>query len=126
MNRKRLTYLLATIIFLLIEIVIALYVHDNFIRPYLGDVLVVVVIYTFLRIFIPEKLKHLPIYIFLFATAVEILQYFKIVEILGLENNKFMSVLIGSTFDGKDIVCYGIGCLLLSLYEIRSYKRKHS
>lgn len=114
---KRLVYLLATIIVLCIEVMIALFVHDNFIRPYIGDVLVVVVIYTFVRIFIPEKYRLLPMYVFLFAALVEVLQLFRIVEILGLSGNRFFSVLIGSTFDIKDIICYGIGCILLGGYE---------
>lgn len=119
---KRVLYLLATIIFLLIEIVIALYVRDSFVRPYMGDMLVVIVVYTFLRIFIPEKVKILPLYIFLFAVSVEVMQYFSVVEMLGLKNNRFMSVLIGSTFDIRDIVCYGIGCLLLGIYEWFQWK----
>lgn len=119
---KRVRYLLATIIFLLIEIGIALYVRDSFVRPYVGDMLVVIVVYTFLRIFIPDKLKALPLYIFLFAVSVEVMQYFRIVEILGLKENRFMSVLIGSTFDIRDIVCYGIGCLLPGIFEWFQWK----
>ena len=118
MNKKRIFYLITTIILLLIEVLIALYIHDAFIRPYLGDVLVVIVIYTFLRIFIPEKIKLLPLYIFIFAAGVEVLQYFQIVKLLGLEDNRFFSVLMGTVFDLKDIVCYGVGCLLLGIYEI--------
>ena len=45
---------IATVILLLTEVLIALYVHDAFVRPYIGDVLVVIVIYTFIRIFVPE------------------------------------------------------------------------
>ena len=54
---KRIGYAIATVILLLIEVLIALYVHDAFVRPYIGDVLVVVVIYTFIRIFVPERCK---------------------------------------------------------------------
>ena len=43
---KRIGYAIATVILLLIEVLIAVYVHDAFVRPYIGDVLVVVVIYT--------------------------------------------------------------------------------
>lgn len=117
-DKKRIFYSITTIILLLIEVLIALYVHDAFIRPYLGDVLVVIVIYTFLRIFIPEKIRFLSLYIFIFATGVEVLQYFQIVKLLGLEDNRFFSVLMGTVFDLKDIVCYGVGCLLLGIYEI--------
>ena len=60
----------------------------------------------------------LPIYIFLFAAGVEVLQYFEIVKVLGLEENDFFRVLIGSVFDVKDIVCYGIGCVILAVYEV--------
>ena len=115
--KKRLFYLFATLVLLAIEVLIALFVHDNFVRPYVGDMLVVVVIYTFVRIFVPQKCRLLPLWIFLFAVAVEVLQYFEIVRLLGLSRNRFMSVLIGGTFDWKDIACYAVGCGLLSLYE---------
>ncbi len=116
--KKRAAYFIIFIFLLIIEILIALYIHDNFVRPYIGDVLVVILIYTFLRTFIPDKIKLMPLYIFIFAVVVEILQYFRIVEILGFQNNIFMSVLIGSVFDIKDIICYGIGCIILGIYEL--------
>lgn len=122
-KKKRLQYLLATILLLIIEVLIALFMHDEFIRPYVGDVLVVVVIYTFVRIMIPERCKLLPLYIFIFAAMVEMLQYFKIVELLGLQDNRFLSVLIGTVFDVKDIICYGVGCLLLGIYELTVWKK---
>ena len=115
-------YLAATVLLFLTELLIALYVHDNFIRPYVGDVLVVVLLYTFVRIFVPEGLKWLPLYIFLFAAGVEVLQYFRIAEVLGLSDNRVLSVVVGSVFDVKDIVCYGVGCGLLGVYE--GIKRK--
>lgn len=116
---KRTFYLSLAVILFITELIIALYVHDSFIRPYLGDVLVVVLIYVFIRIWIPEKIKLLPLYIFLFASGVEFLQYFEIVKILGLENNAFLRALIGSVFDFKDIVCYAAGCMILGLYELK-------
>lgn len=116
-GKKRIAYLLVTLVLFGIELFIALLVHDSFIRPYVGDVLVVVLIYTFVRIFLPEGVRLLPLYIFLFAAGVEVLQYFRIVEVLGLEKNRILSVVIGSVFDVKDIVCYGVGCGLLFVYE---------
>ncbi len=44
MKKIRLKYLAVFIILLAAEIVIALYVHDSFVRPYMGDMLVVAVI----------------------------------------------------------------------------------
>lgn len=115
--KKRILYAVATLLLLLIEVIIALYVHDDFIRPYVGDILVVIVIYTFIRIFIPEKCKLVPLFIFIFATGVELLQLANIVEILGVADNKFLKTLIGSVFDVKDIICYAVGCVMLCVYE---------
>ena len=46
-SRQRMGYLAAFVILFLIEAAIALWVHDRFIRPYIGDVLVVVLVYVF-------------------------------------------------------------------------------
>jgi len=125
-GKKRLGYFAATIAIFLIELLIALFVRDNFIRPYVGDMLVVVLVYTFLRIIFPEKPRLLPLYVFLFAAGVEALQGIRIVDLLGLQDNRFFSVLIGTTFDWKDIVCYGVGCALLGVWEIYLWRKKNA
>jgi len=127
MNRKkkRMLYLLATLLLLIMEVWIALFIHDNVIRPYFGDVLVVIVIYTFIRFWIPDKMRLLPLYVFLFSICVELLQAVDIVHVLGLENNHFLSILIGSVFDVKDIICYGAGCVGLGIYEYVIWKRRN-
>ena len=116
--KKRMIYACITLLLLVVEVLIALFVHDNFIRPYIGDVLVTVLICTFLRIFILKGVKPLPLYVFIFALGVEVLQYFRIVELLGFSGNRFLSILIGSVFDVKDVVCYGVGCVLFFFGEI--------
>lgn len=116
-KKKRFFYINIFIVLLITEILIGIYVHDNFIRPYVGDILVVILLYFFVRIFILRGIRLMPLYIFAFATMTEILQYFKLVDLLGLGNNTFFRVLLGSVFDIKDIACYAIGCLLLMEYE---------
>ena len=123
LQKKRTFYLIATIIFFLIEVCIALFVRDRFIRPYVGDMLVVILIYTFLRVILPEKPRLLSVYVFLFAALVEGLQAINVVELLGLQNSRFFSVLIGTTFDWKDIVCYAVGCVLMGLWEYWLWKK---
>ena len=54
----------------------------------------------------------------LLLLVVEVLQYFRIVELLGFSDNRFLSILIGSVFDVKDVVCYGVGCVLFFFGEI--------
>lgn len=109
-------YLLLTIVLFCIETLIALFVHDNFVRPFVGDIIVVVLLYTFMKIFPINKDVPLIGGIFLFAVFVEFLQYIKIVELLGLSSNKIASTVIGTSFDWKDILAYGIGAALLFLF----------
>lgn len=120
--KERFPYILAFFLLLGIEFFIALFVHDHFVRPYIGDVLVVIVIYCFIRSLIPDKGCFLPIFIFVFAAGVELLQYFHLVELLHLQDITFLRILIGSVFDVADIVCYGVGCIVLGMYEW--YRRK--
>lgn len=122
--KKRIIYAIVTFCLIVIEVLIAIFIHDKFIRPYIGDVIVVVVIYTFIRIFIPEKCNLLPLWVFIFAAGVEVLQLFHIVDLLGLGSIRFFRILIGSVFDLHDILCYAVGCMLLGVYEIIIYKSK--
>ena len=115
---KRWFYVIMTIVLLIIEVLIAIFVHDSIIRPFIGDVLVVILIYSLIRIIEPERIRLLPLYIFIFAVIVEVLQYFHIVDLLGLGGSRFFRVLIGGVFDWRDILCYGVGCLLLAFWEL--------
>lgn len=117
-NKLRLAYAVSALLLIIIETLIALFVHDNFVRPYLGDALVVIAVYCAIRIIVPTGCKLLPLFVFIFAACVEVLQYFDIVALLGFENNLFMKTLIGSSFDVKDIACYAAGCCVLAVYEI--------
>ncbi len=109
-------YIFAFLILLAIEILIALFAHDKFIRPYIGDVLVIILLYCLIRSFV-RKVKFLPYYLFLFGVIVEITQYFKIVYLLNMQNNKLLSIIIGSSFDIKDILCYFAAMIILIIWE---------
>lgn len=100
------------------EVLIALFVRDDFIRPYGGDILVTVLICCFVRIVFPVGVRLLPLWVFLFAAAVEIGQYFDFVSLMGLGDVTFVRILLGSTFSFADLVCYAAGCLLFSGGEI--------
>lgn len=121
MNRKRkqrLLFAAAFAILFAIECYIALYVRDAFIRPYVGDILVVVLLYCLIRVVVPWGIKGLPLYVFLFAAGVELLQYFHLTELLSLDQYKLVRIVLGATFDFKDIICYGVGALLIWFMEL--------
>ena len=113
-----LKYLLATLTLLLLIIYIAIYIPGGFIRDHFGDIIIVIFIYCFIKSFITTESKWLIPGIFIFATLVEIGQYFNMVYHLGLYDISIARIAIGTTFDIWDIVMYFIGCLLLYLYEI--------
>ncbi|MEG0005797.1 MAG: DUF2809 domain-containing protein [Clostridium sp.] len=106
-------YLILFSITFIIELFIALFINDSIIRPFIGDILVVILIYFLIKGLFVIKTKLLPLYIFIFATFIEFLQYINIVKLLKLENNPILSVAIGQTFDINDIICYFIGCILI-------------
>lgn len=112
-------YFIVFIVIFLSEVIITLFINDKFIRPYIGDILVMVLMYTFIKSFIKKEIILLPVYLFMFATFVEVIQYFNILQLIGLENNKILSIILGSTFDIKDILCYLIGSIILLIYEYR-------
>lgn len=110
MKSKRSIYLLAFCGLLATEIVIALFVNDAFVRPYVGDMLVTLLLCCLCRVIIPDKVRLLPVYVFIFAAGVEIGQYFDLVALLGLEDNRILSIALGRTFSWLDLGCYAVGC----------------
>ena len=116
-KKLRIIYGVAFLLIFATEIFIALYVRDDFIRPYVGDMLVTVLICCFVRVLIPEKFGVAPLLVFIFSSLVEIGQYFDFVKLLGLDNNVFISTLLGRTFSFADIICYGIGCVIFAVLD---------
>lgn len=110
-------YFVFALILFLIEVSIALFMNDNFIRPYFGDFLVVILVYCFIKSFLNLSVWAVSMAVLLFAYRVEILQYFKIVEKLGFENSKIAGILIGTSFEWTDLVAYTLGIGLVFLFE---------
>jgi len=109
--------LIVFFILLIVEIIIGVFVRDAIIRPYVGDILVVILMYAFIRGIIKKPIKYLPIYLFIFSCIVETAQYFRIVDILHLRKYKILSTIMGTSFDIKDILCYLIGTVILIIWE---------
>ncbi len=112
---KRYKYIIIFIILLTIECLIGT-LKQGFIRENVGDILVVPCIYTMLRIILPNKIKHLAIYILIFALIIELLQLLNITTLIS-NNNKILKTALGGTFDIKDIVCYIVGYILIIISQ---------
>ena len=103
------------ILVFMIEVMIALLVEDAFIRPYLGDVLVVILIYCVVKSFFQWSVMAVALGVLIFAFTIEFLQLIRIVEILGLSNSTIARTVIGTSFSWVDLAAYmaGIGVVLL-------------
>lgn len=112
------TYFLATVFIFLTEVLIATKLKNIFfVRAYLGDVIVVMLIYTFIKTFFRiEDNKKLILSILIFSFLIEFAQYFNIAEKLGFQKGSLMYIVIGNSFSWIDILCYLVGCLLLFVF----------
>ena len=131
----RMNWAMMGIAILAFEICIAIYAKDGFIRYYLGDVLAAAMPYAFGRAAFRLPPKILALAVFTLSLVIEIAQYFKVLEILGVQNYALW-IIFGGTFDWTDIICYAIGCVLAyasenfigsehAIYnEIRIFRRK--
>lgn len=110
-------YLMAAILLLTVEVLIALFVHDRLVRPYLGDVLVVVLIYCTLKACFNLPPFKTATGVLLFAFLIETLQYFRIFEHLGWKHSPVARAIIGTSFSFGDMVCYIAGYLIIIVVE---------
>lgn len=95
---------------LCIEIAIARYIHGGWIRTFGGDALVTVLLYSMLKSVVRVPALSASLLVFAFAVMIEVLQYFHLPILLGLESNRLAVIVLGATFDPQDILAYGIGC----------------
>ncbi|KFF09189.1 ribosomal maturation YjgA family protein [Chryseobacterium luteum] len=120
-----LKYFLLTIVIFLVEVLIATKLaHIFFVRAYLGDVIVVMLLYTFVKSFVKMDDKKLILGILVFSCLVEFAQYFTVAEKLGFRPGSLMYIVIGNSFSWIDILCYAAGCLLLFLWLKLTHSEK--
>lgn len=110
-------YFALTVLIFCVEVLIALFVHDNFVRPYLGDVLVVILIYCFLKSFLKLPVLTASVAVLLFAFGIEFLQFLDIVEKLNLESSKVARTVIGTSFSWIDLLTYVAGISIVIAAE---------
>jgi hypothetical protein len=115
----RITYILFVVVLLIVEVIIFTLVEDNFINFYVNKVLIIILLYCFIRIFIPQKIRLLPLYVFLFACEIELLQYFYYYKFLGLTKDPIMKAVVGTPSIWLDILCYAIGTVFNSISIVK-------
>lgn len=110
-------YFFLAILLSIAEVLIASFFNDRIIRPYVGDLLVVILIYCCLRSIINLPFVTSALAGLLFACLVETFQYLNLLQQLGLQNSKLARLVLGSSFEWMDILMYILGSLIVVITE---------
>jgi Protein of unknown function (DUF2809) len=116
-------YFTLTILLFITEVLIALYVRDAFIRPYLGDVLIVILLYCFIKSFLNLSDFAVALRVLTFAFAIELLQYVNMVEVLELQNSGLARIVLGTSFSWLDLLAYTVGIVIVLVVEQQLLKK---
>jgi hypothetical protein len=112
-TQKMIKYILIFLSLIVTEILIAIFYIHPIIRHFVGDILVIPLIYYFMRIFFNDiSSERLVLYVLLFAFGIETLQYFLFADILKIESTLFRTIM-GTVFAVSDLVAYVLGGLMV-------------
>ena len=108
--KVRLPYIIGSVLLVAVEVCIGVFYFSHFIRSYVGDVIIVWVLYCLFRSFVPRKFSSygVALGILAFSFAVEFLQKAHIADILGVEN-ELLRIIIGTSYAAEDLWCYTAG-----------------
>ncbi len=122
--KRRSVYLLLTLCcFVLCIVIVKLFSNDLFIRGVIGDFIVVIFIYCFVKCISDVKSFLLAISTLALSYLTEFLQYLHLVSYLGLEQSELAKIIIGATFDFTDLVAYTAGVICVYLLDTTILKR---
>ena len=108
-----------------IEIFIGCCMHDALIRPYGGDLLVVILLYCLIRTFWNLPPWPLAAGVLAFSYLEETLQYFHLADRLGFTKPSLARTLIGTSFTWVDMLSYTLGiATVLMLEELGRHSTK--
>lgn len=122
MLRSRRKYAGFTAVLLFAETAIALYHFHPLIRGFLGDVLAVMLLFTFLKTFFSLSSIQLATGALAFAILIETAQLFEMHRLFDIRS-EFLQLLTGTTFDPMDILAYLVGYGFILLLEYRDRYR---
>jgi hypothetical protein len=96
---------------------IAVYVRDSILRPYVGDLLVVICLYFLVRGATGSGRYWTAGAVFILAAIIEYAQMLQLLSWLGLSDVPIVRVVLGSTPDPLDMVLYATGILIVLLVD---------
>ena len=114
-------YLSLFLLLFLIEILIAKYA-TGFIRHTIGDYLVVILLYTFIKSIFKISIEKVILITFSISFIIEFLQLSGLQNMYPKEYSKALKIILGTSFSIGDLVAYTLG--VTTIYMIENYLRK--
>jgi hypothetical protein len=118
-------YLLVATALFVVEVAIARgYIPGAFVRNSIGDMLVIPLLYCFLR----GATKSSPSVALAVGLAAgltaEVLQYLHLADLLGLKKGSLPYIVLGNTFSWSDLLMYSIGGVLAAWLDVRVLQKR--
>jgi hypothetical protein len=116
-TRRRRQHLFTAGGLFVVLVFIAVYVRDSILRPYVGDLLVVICLYFLVRGATGSGRYWTAGAVFILAAIIEYAQMLQLLSWLGLSDVPIVRVVLGSTPDPLDMVLYATGILIVLLVD---------
>jgi hypothetical protein len=118
-------YLLVAAALFVVEVAIARgYIPGAFVRNSIGDVLVIPLLYCFLR-GVTKSSPSVALAVGLAAgLTAEVLQYLHLADLLGLKKGSLPYIVLGNTFSWSDLLMYSIGGVLAAWLDVRVLQKQ--
>ncbi|GAA4959509.1 DUF2809 domain-containing protein [Algibacter aquimarinus] len=115
-------YFAFSVVLLIAEVLIAVYLKTGFIRHTFGDYLVVILLFCLIKSFTNTNSFVIAIGVLCFSFLIEFLQLVNIIQLLNFQNNHLIKIILGTTFQITDLVAYTVGIITIIIFEYKIYK----
>lgn len=122
MFRFHFSYFVILISLLLVEVLIAVFLHDDFIRPFVGDFLSSIVVFYFIKSFFNLDNFRAAMISLLFSYFIEALQFVHFLQFSGLKKYKIIAIMLGNSFSWGDMLAYTLGVWAVYLIQKRWFR----
>jgi NAD/NADP transhydrogenase beta subunit len=111
-------YAAAALLLLAIELAIAAFLHGGLVRTHVGDGLAVILVFASLMALL-HRLRPVPAILLslAIAVAIELAQGIHLLARIGLAGHPVTEAMLGTSFDGWDLIAYGAGAALVFAIE---------
>lgn len=119
MNRRVIYFGLTTTCFIALILIVELFNNNQLVRGFIGDVIVIWLIYFFAKVFYDFNAMKLAVFTLVGAFTTEFLQYLDFTTYIGIEHNAIARLILGAVFDPYDLIAYTIGAVLVYIIDTR-------